>query len=236
MLERKFFQIMYSRFVNTKRLFAETPLLKRWLSFVGTRLLRVCIGLLVVLLTFLVADSTVATAQEVLSQEIVTQEVIDPAREASVKAVFLYSYGRYVTWPEEESGMIEGDFVIGVLGDSAVTEKLRRIAKKRTIAGHPIELILVESLEQVPRCHILYVAGHADENRQKAIVEATADQPLLLVGETEGFAERGAAINFYISGNRVRFQINAETVRQRGLQLDAQLLNLGDRVGGPPEN
>ena len=140
------------------------------------------------------------------------------------------------TEPETESGAIEGDFVIGVLGDSAVTAKLERIAKKRKIAGRPIQLLRVESLEKIPHCHILYVAGHADELRQKAIVQATAGQPLLLVGESHGFAERGAAINFYVSGNSVRFQINAETVHQRGLQLNAKLLNLGDRVGGPPTN
>jgi len=229
---------MYSRFANAKCFYAETPFPKLCLAFVGSRLLRACMSLLVVLVAVFGRDATPAMAQEVLATGVLTQEVevIDPAREASVKAVFLYSYGRYVTWPEAGPGKIEGNFVIGVLGDSAVTAKLQRIAKKRTIAGQPIELILVESLDEIPRCHILYVAGQADENRQQAIVAATADQPLLLVGETHGFAERGAAINFYISGNRVRFQINAETVRQRGLQLDAQLLNLGDPVGGPPEN
>ncbi len=218
---------MYSRLTNPKRFCDETPIPKRKVSFVGTAFLRA----VVVVASLLATGPATATAQEVL-----VQEVIDPDREASVKAVFLYSYGRYVTWPEEGPGKIEDDFVIGVLGDSAVIGKLKRIAKKRTIAGHAIRLIRVESPEKIPHCHILYVAGHSDENRQKAIVEATADLPLLIVGETDGFAERGAAINFYLSGNSVRFQINAETVRQRGLQLNAKLLNLGDRVGGPPEN
>ena len=218
---------MYSRLTNPKRFCAETPIPKRKVSFVWAAILRA----VVVAASLLATGPATANAQEVL-----VQEVIDPAREASVKAVFLYSYGRYVTWPTDGPGKIENDFVIGVLGDSPVFHKLERIAKKRTIAGHAIRLIRVESPEKIPPCHILYVAGHADEIRQQAIVKATADQPMLIVGETHGFAERGADINFYVSGNSVRFQINAETVRQRGLQLNAKLLNLGDRVGGPPEN
>ena len=223
-----------------KCLRAETPARERPKSFVGMPLLRGLMGLLV-----LFAASSVATfsvAQQVVAPqgEVIVQEIINPDREASVKAVFLYSYGRYVTWPDtlpdREPSKIESDFVIGVLGHSAVTAKLERIAKKRKIAGRPIRLERVESLEKIPNCHVLYVAGHADEPRQLAIANATAGQPLLLVGESPGFAERGAAINFYVSGNSVRFQINAESVRQRGLQLNAKLLNLGDRVGGPPEN
>jgi len=194
-------------------------------------LLRGLMHLLVTIAVWPLSDLVALNAQEMI-----VQEVIDPDREATVKAVFLYSYGRYVTWPETGPGKIEGDFVIGVLGHSVVTAKLERIAKKRTIAGHPIRLKRVESLEKIPHCHILFVAGYADETRQRAIVDMTADQPLLLVGESHGFAERGAAINFYVSGNSVRFQINAEVVRQRGLHLNAKLLNLGNRVGGPPEN
>lgn len=218
---------MNARLPIAERVHAKSVASERQLSFVGVVLLRA----VVVVASFIATGPT-----DLIAQEALVQEIIDPAREASVKAVFLYSYGRYVTWPEEESGKIEDDFVIGVLGDSPVIDKLERIAKKRTIAGHPIRLIRVETPEKIPRCHILYVAGQADENLQKAIVAATADRPLLIVGETDGFAERGASINFYLSGNSVRFQINAETVHQRGLQLNAQLLNLGDRVGGPPED
>ena len=224
----------------TERQCVETPARERPRSLAGTRLLRGLMGLLVLFAAVSVA--AVSVAQQVVAPqgEVIVQEIINPDREASVKAVFLYSYGRYVTWPdtlpEGGPGKTEDDFVIGVLGHSAVTAKLERIAKKRKIAGRSIQLIQVESLEKIPHCHILYAAGHTDELRQKAIVQATAGQPLLLVGESHGFAERGAAINFYVSGNSVRFQINAETVRQRGLQLNAKLLNLGDRVGGPPEN
>ncbi len=233
---------MDSRSTNTKRLLVEKLIPKRQRSFAGHGLLRAFMRTLLVFASLLATGSVASIAQrvlaqeEVFAQEVLVQEVIDPAREASVKAVFLYSYGRYTVWPQEGPGKIEGDFVIGVLGDSPVTAKLQRIAKKRTIAGHPIKLIHIESFEKIPHCQILYVAGPTDEKRQKAIVEATAGQSLLLVGESDGFAERGAAINFYTSGNSVRFQINAETVRQRGLQLKAQLLNLGDRVGGPPGN
>jgi len=188
--------------------------------------LRRSICIVAVLVLSLLACSSTTRAQEVISSN----------REANVKAVFLYSFGRYVTWPESELGTVEDEFVIGVFGESEVTGKLQHVATTRKIAGRAIQVIPVESVDQIPQCHILFVAGYADEGQQQAIIEATAGRPLLLVGESHGFAERGAAINFYISEGKVRFHINAETIRQRKLQPNAQLLNLGDRVGGPPRN
>ncbi len=168
------------------------------------------------------------------------QERIDPEREANVKAVFLYSFGRFVAWPEVEEGTkgrnIDNDFVVALLGESRVFDKLQRIAATRKIAGRDLRLVQVASLKEIPPCHILFVAGALDESHQKALLQETIGKPILVVGESLGFANRGAAINFYVLGANVRFQINAEAVHQHGLQLDAKLLNLGDRIGGPSVN
>jgi len=141
---------MNPRFHNMKRLRTKTPTSLRQPSFAEAALLRMVLEAralgAVVVLGAIFAVGFVATTS--VAQEVIVQEVINPDREASVKAVFLYSYGRYVTWPatfpaKGGPGKIEDDFVIGVLGDSAVIDKLERIAKKRTISGRPIRLLRV---------------------------------------------------------------------------------------------
>ena len=78
------------------------------------------------------------------------QEMIDSDREANVKAVFLYSFGRFVVWPEVEAKTVDTDFVIALLGESRVNGKLQRIAASRKIAGRDIRLIQVKTGEPNP--------------------------------------------------------------------------------------
>ena len=59
----------------------------------------------------------------------------------------------------------------------------------------------------------------------------TEGKPVLIVGETPGFADHGAIMNFYIEGERVRFEINVDNARRAKLRMDAKLLSLGKLVG-----
>jgi hypothetical protein len=57
---------------------------------------------------------------------------------------------------------------------------------------------------------------------------------VLTVGEIEGFARRGGTINFYLEDDKVRFEINPESTRERGLRMSSQLLALGRIVATEP--
>jgi hypothetical protein len=50
------------------------------------------------------------------------------------------------------------------------------------------------------------------------------------VSELEGFASKGGDINFYISGNKVRFEINPQVAEGSGIKISSQLLSLGKIV------
>lgn len=72
---------------------------------------------------------TVCSEQRSDAQEV----VIDTVREYNVKGAFLYSFGRYTSWPSYITDKEEEPFVIGVYGDAPITRILRRIelTKKR---------------------------------------------------------------------------------------------------------
>jgi hypothetical protein len=152
--------------------------------------------------------------------------------ESTVKAVYLYSFGRYVEWPQKAFDNATSPFVIGVLGEDTFGRTLDEIAAKKTIQGRRIEIRRFASIKdyRVP-CHILFFSRSLNEAQQAELVSKTAGTPVLIVGETPGFAERGAIANFFLDGDRVRFEINVDNARRAGLRLDARLLSLGRLIG-----
>ncbi len=152
--------------------------------------------------------------------------------EYTVKAVFLYSFGRYIEWPETMFRNTSDPFVIGIVGEDSFGGTLDDIASKKTIQDRRIVVRRFASSDQYNQpCHILFVSHSLPPDQQTALIRNTQDTVLLVVGETPGFAENGGDVNFFIDGDRVRFEINVDTARRSRLRMDAKLLNLGEPVG-----
>jgi YfiR/HmsC-like len=159
----------------------------------------------------------------------------DVPKEHMVKAVFLYSFGRYVEWPKTAFASPKSPFVIGILGEDWFGGALDEIAKKKTIQDRKIVIKRFAALEAFKEpCHILFVSQSLPADQQTALIAKMAGKPVFAVGETPGFAERGATANFSTDGNRVLVEINVEAVQRSHLRVDARLLSLAKRVGAPP--
>jgi len=158
------------------------------------------------------------------------QEVVDTRREYNVKAATLYAFGRYVTWPDSAFQGAADPFVIGVLGSNPFGDALDTIAAKKTIDGRPILVRQLASQSEYADCHIVFVTHAVPPEMEASLFRLVAGQPLLLVGEMKGFAERGGIVNFYLSGGHVRFELNANKAVEANLGLNAKLLSLGTKV------
>jgi hypothetical protein len=154
-------------------------------------------------------------------------------REFHLKAAFLYNFGLYIDWPKGAGGD-QDSFVIGVLGKNSVVPFLQRGTANRNIQNKKIVIRHFPSAENCTACHILFVASEPAENRDEsaaarlaAALKKMKGKPVLVVSETDGLARKGAAINFFVEENRVRFEINPEELKARGLQVSAKLLQVG---------
>jgi hypothetical protein len=148
--------------------------------------------------------------------------------EYELKAVFLYTFGRYVQWPGKAFAEESASFVIGIIGEDPFAGALDKIAAKKTIQGRRIVVRRFASLEEYRQpCHILFVSRSLAPEQQSAVIAKTQGAPVFVVGESPGFAKQGAAANFVVEGDRIRFEINAAAARQVQLSMDAKLLSLG---------
>jgi YfiR/HmsC-like len=158
------------------------------------------------------------------------QEVVDPRKEYNVKAVTLYAFGRYVTWPASAFEKPDSPFVIGVLGSNPFGDTLDQIAAKKTVANRSIVVRQLTSPGEASKCHILFVTAAVPPETEAKLFQAVAGKPVLLVGESAGFAERGGIVNFYASGTNVRFELNPDKANEAHLSFAAKLLSLGTKV------
>lgn len=164
------------------------------------------------------------------SSEAPAQDAVSAQREYNVKAVSLYAFGRYVTWPDTAFASATSPLVVGVFGGNPFGDALERIAAKKTLNGRPIEIKELATPEELAGCHIVFVPRTVAPEAEQQVIQAAHAKPVLLVGESPGFAERGGVINFFQSGANIRFELNPERGVASQLSLDAKLLSLGAKA------
>jgi len=147
-------------------------------------------------------------------------------REYELKAVFLYKFGTYISWPEDRFADADAPFVIGVLGPDSVVAHLRTIARVKTLNGRQIAVRHLEDEEGVEGCHILFMSRALDKAFQTAVIDRFSGRGILFVGEIPGFLDAGGVINFKIEENRILLFISKPACEREKLDVSAQLLRI----------
>jgi hypothetical protein len=68
-------------------------------------------------------------------------------------SVFIYNFTKYIQWPAEHQS---GDFIIGVLGSSAISAELEKMAANKTVGAQKIVVKKFKSITEAADCHILF--------------------------------------------------------------------------------
>ncbi len=153
------------------------------------------------------------------------------SREYQIKAAFLVNFMQFVTWPETAFTNAEAPFSIAVLGDDPFGATLDQTVQGETVNHHKIVVQRARRIEDCKDCHMIFVS-RSEEKNLPVIMAKLDSGPVLTVSETRDFARRGGIINFYLEGNKVRFEINPSAAQRDKLKISAQLLSLGKIVTG----
>lgn len=149
--------------------------------------------------------------------------------ENEVKAAFLFSFAKFVEWPEGLLGPVETPFAFCLLGESALDEPLEEAVRGKHVRGRPAVVHRASDLADLGGCRILFV-GRSEAGRLSEIVAALRDRPVLTVGDHAGFVGAGGMIEFVLRQRRVRFRIDQGASSRAGLAISAKLLGLAERV------
>jgi len=143
-----------------------------------------------------------------------------------LKSINIYKICKFIEWPESNK---ESDyFVISIIGDLPEGIKIeippdKLIAKKRVLVKH------LTHVNQAEGSNVLFIC-ESEKNNIKKILNFTKNIAVLTIGDTNGFAEMGVMINFYIKDELVNFEINDQAVLSSKLEFQSQLFKIGRRV------
>ena len=152
----------------------------------------------------------------------------DPALEANVKAVFLFNFAKYVTWPPIAPGeRSPAEVRICVTANDSFFARLKSAVQGEDIDGKPLVPVALDGLDDAKTCQILYV-GDAQTLDAKAWLSAVRGHQVLTVAD--GTLNNETVITFVRDSNRIRFDINRTAASGRNLNVSSKLLRLARQV------
>jgi hypothetical protein len=148
--------------------------------------------------------------------------------EANVKAVFLFNFAKYVTWPPVNLGdRSPAEVRVCVTANDAFFALLKAAVQGEDIDGKPLLPIALEGLDEAKTCQILYV-GDSRSADAKAWFDAVKGSQVLTVAD--GPLNDDSVIAFVRDSNRIRFDINRAAAGRRHLNVSSKLLRLAREV------
>jgi len=154
------------------------------------------------------------------------------ANEYQVKAEFLYNFVKFVDWPPSAFTGPNQRLAICVYGRDPFGTALEDALLGKTIGDRQVSLVRATQFQDLVGCHVVFVS--ASEREPTAdLAGRLKGRPVLLVGESDGFAASGGTIQFTIEDNRVHFVINPDAADRAGLKISSKLLALAKIVRVP---
>jgi len=153
------------------------------------------------------------------------------AEEYQVKAVFLYNFSSFVTWPTTAFVNSKAPFTICIIGQDPFQTELDLTVEDEKIAGRPVVVERIDNVNEIDRCQILFVS-QSYKNQLARIFSYLEQQPhsILTVSDIDGFVRQGGVIEFFKRGTKVRFMIDYEAAKKIGLWVSGNLLSIAEVV------
>jgi hypothetical protein len=151
--------------------------------------------------------------------------------ESQIKAGFVFNFTKFIEWPTDAFADPESPIVLGVLGDSPITDLLIETAAGKTVNGRAVTIRRFKEGQDPRACNILFVSS-SEQKHALQIIEKVKGSSVLTVSETSGFAQAGGMINFFVEGNKVRLEINLDAAGQARLKISAKVIAVARLVNG----
>jgi YfiR/HmsC-like len=150
--------------------------------------------------------------------------------EYEVKAVFLFNFSQFVSWPSAAFGSSDAPMIIAVLGSDPFGQELDAVVKGEHVGAHPLEVRRYRDISEIKDCHILFI-DRSEAAQLDGIVQALHGRSILTVSDIDDATRAGVMIDLVKQSDRIRLRINVAAARAGGLTISSKLLRPAEIVG-----
>jgi len=151
---------------------------------------------------------------------------LSSAQEEKYIGLFLYNFTKYFDWPIETK---TGDFVINILGHESVANELKKVSNLKKVGTQDIIVKDLSDPSEIGKCQIMFV-GFWHSRYLPDIIAKMGTDPCLIVTEKVGLLQQGAAINFLIKENEIKFELKKSNATSHKLKMDPRIAELAVHV------
>ncbi|MCG2722708.1 MAG: YfiR family protein [Thermodesulfovibrionales bacterium] len=145
--------------------------------------------------------------------------------EYRVKAAFIYNFLKFIEWPAANNPSLK----ICVIGEDHFGNDIREMLSG-TVNNRKLSVKNISDYGELKKCNLVFI-NHSEEDHLAELVNIAREYHIVTIGDTDGFAQQGVMINFYLQENKIRFEINNDAARRSGIRISSKLLNLAKIVG-----
>jgi hypothetical protein len=149
----------------------------------------------------------------------------NPSVEYQVKAAFLFNFARFIEWPPQAFLNEKTPITLCVFGSDPFGGALDEIIRGKTINKREVVARRTIELSELKTCQLVFVSSSEDKSLSE-ILNSLKGVSALVVGESEGFAEAGGGVQFFLEDNKLRFAVNIEALQRSKLTVSSKLLAL----------
>jgi hypothetical protein len=150
-----------------------------------------------------------------------------PSKEYQVKAVFLFNFAQFVEWPRAAFADEHAPLVIGVLGENPFGTFLDETVRGEKVRERPLDVQRYRRVDEIKTCHILFIS-RSETSRLDQILASLKNQSILIVGDSDDFAQRGGMVRLATVASKVRLIINVEAAQAANLTISSKVLQAAE--------
>jgi len=151
--------------------------------------------------------------------------------EYDVKKIMIFKITSFIDWPKNSNiSNSHNPVIISVIGENPFNGKLKKLAAQNyKIKNKQVIIKYIQSIDEINDCDILFISLSERYDVSK-ILKYTHKKPILTIGDTKGYMEKGVMIGLIRRGENIKFYINKKEADQCGFYINSQLLGNAVKV------
>jgi hypothetical protein len=147
-----------------------------------------------------------------------------------VKAALLFRVSKFIEWPTSAFSDKNAPFVMCVVGDESRVRAFQPLQNK-VLNGRSVAVRRITGdMLDLGQCHAAFFPFDSDADVDYALGRLRGS-PVLTVGESDAFVNRGGMLALVTRDQRVQFTIHLAASKRAQLSVSSQLLQLATVVG-----